>query len=390
MWGWDKAYAEKTVEGFNKVYPNIKVEFVDVSAGDYLKKLQTSVAAGSDLPDIIWGEAGFRGALFALNILDDLTKEPYSFDKSKLIDQVIPQLQNEKGELVGLEQSVNPGALAYKRNLAKQYFGTDDPDQLAAMFPDWNSFIEKGKEVKQKSGGKVSMLPGMMDAYTVVYPQYPEAFIHGEQIDTSAVKSIFQTLENIRNADITAKLDMWSPTWNASYAKDDVIFYPAANWSPHFVIEPNDKGSTGRWGLMVPPGGGYSYGGTSLGIWKDSKNKEAAWKYLEWTLASEEGVKLSKEAFDYYVPLKSVFGNSAAFAAGPNPYYGGQDLGLFWVDKVLPTMKTRPYSKYDQDIYNASSINMQTMTKDLKYGTETAVSNWQKELKKNHPEIEFK
>ncbi|WP_338554903.1 ABC transporter substrate-binding protein [Paenibacillus sp. KS-LC4] len=390
MWGWSKEFQAPTVEAFSKKYPNIKINFVEVSAKDYLKKIQTSVAAGGDLPDIIWGEAGFRGALFALDILDDLGGAPYNFDKSLLLDAVVPHLQNDKGQLVSLEWSVSPGAMAYKRDLAKQYFGTDDPDELAAMLPDWNSFIAKGKELKEKSGGKTAMLAGMMDAYTIVYPQYPEQFITGDEVDTKGVTAVFSTLENIRNADITAKLDMWSPTWNASYAQDNVLFYPAANWTPKFVIEPNDKSSDGRWGLMVPPGGAYSYGGTSLGIWKGSKNKEISWKFLEWFAASKEGGELNMKIDESLVPLKSLFEDKALFSSGANSYYGGQDLGLFWTEKVLPAMKTKPYTRFDQDIYNASSLAMQTFTKDPSYTAALALDNWKQELQKNHPEIKFK
>ncbi|MCW3790231.1 extracellular solute-binding protein [Paenibacillus sp. LS1] len=390
MWGWNKAFYEPTVEAFSKKYPDIKINFVEVAAKDYLKKIQTSVAAGGDLPDIIWGEAGFRGALFALNILDDLESAPYNFDKSLLLDSVVPQLQNDAGKLVSLQWSVSPGAMAYKRDLAKQYFGTDDPEKLAAMLPNWDTFIAKGKELKEKSGGKTSMLAGMMDAYTIVYPQYPEQFIKGDEVDTQAVTSIFTTLENIRNADITAKLDMWSPTWNASYAQDNVLFYPAANWTPEFVIQPNDKNSDGRWGLMLPPDGAYSYGGTSLGIWKDSKNKGISWKFLEWFAASKEGGDLNMKIDESLVPLKSLFEDQTIFSSGADSYYGGQDLGLFWTEKVLPTMKSNPYTRFDQDIYNASSLAMQTFTKDPSYHAGQALENWKKELQKNHPEIQFK
>jgi multiple sugar transport system substrate-binding protein len=389
IWGWDKAQYEATMPAFNKKYPNIKFQFVDVAAKDYLKKIQTSVAAGSDLPDIIWGEAGFRGALYELNVLDNLEGAPYNFDKSKLLDFEIPLLQNNKGELTGLEQSGSPGALAYKRNLAKQYFGTDDPDQLSTMFPDWKTFVEKGKEVTDKSGGKVSMLGGLMDAYTILYDQMSVPIVDGNAVNTTEFSKLLTSIQNMRDAKTDGKLDMWSPTWNASYAQDNVIFYPAANWSTSFVIKPNDKNSTGRWGVMVPPAGGYAYGGTSISIWKGSKHKDAAWKYVEWLFGSEEGAKESFKA-GYMIPLKSVYKDPSATSTGADAYFGGQDLGKFWVEKVFPTMKAKPVTKYDQDIYNASSLIMQAFMQDPSFKADVALDKWKQELKKNHPEITFK
>jgi multiple sugar transport system substrate-binding protein len=390
IWGWDKGQYDTTLAAFNKKYPDIKVQYVEVAAKDYLKKIQTSVAAGTDLPDVVWGEAGFRGSLFELNVLENLGAAPYNFDKSKLSDYEIPLLQNSKGELVGLEQSGAPGALAYKRNLAKQYFGTDDPDQLSAMFPDWKTFAEKGKEVSSKSGGKVSMFGSLMDAYTILYDQIAAPIVDGANINTAEISKLFSSIQDMRDAKTDAKLDMWSPTWNASYAQDNVIFYPAASWSPAFVIKPNDKSSNGRWGLMLPPAGGYAYGGTSIGIWKGSKNKAAAWKYVEWLYGSDEGALESFKTQGSLIPLKSVFKNPALLSSGADAYFGGQDLNKFWIEKVFPSMKAKPVTIYDQDIYNASSLIMQAFTQDPKFKVDQALGKWEQELKKNHPEINFK
>ncbi|MFD1175423.1 extracellular solute-binding protein [Paenibacillus puldeungensis] len=389
VWGWDKGWFEKTAAKFNEKFPNIKLDFVEVSAGDYLKKIQTSIASGSELPDIIWAEAAFRGALYELNVLQNLSGEPYNFDKSNLLDFELPLLSNSKGELVGLEQSGSPGALAYKRDLAKKYFGTDDPDQLTAMFTDWDTFIAKGKEVYDKSGGKTFMLGSLMDAYTIFSNQGKTAIVDGTKVNTKEVLRMFTQLQSIRDNNGEGKLAMWSPTWNASYSKDNVIFYPAANWSPQFVIKPNDKASNGRWGLMVPPEGGYPYGGTTIGIWKDSKNKDAAWTYLSWLLGSDEGAEANFAASDYILPLKSFFKDTAKLSSGADKYFGGQDLGKFWVEKVFPSMQSKAVTKYDQDIYSASELVLQTMAQDKGFDAKQALEKWEEQLKKNHPELTF-
>ncbi|CAM4385565.1 ABC transporter substrate-binding protein [Paenibacillus typhae] len=389
VWGWDKVWFEGTAAKFNKKYPNVTLSFVEVSAGDYLKKIQTSIASGSELPDIIWGEAAFRGALYELNVLQSLSEEPYKFDTSNLLDFELPLLTNSKGELVGLEQSGSPGALAYKRDLAKQYFGTDDPDELSAMFTDWDTFIAKGKEVYEKSGGKSFMLGSLMDAYTIFSNQGTTAIVDGNKVNTAEVLWIFTQLQSVRDNNTEGKLAMWSPTWNASYSQDNVIFYPAANWSPEFVIKPNDKSSTGRWGLMVPPEGGFPYGGTTIGIWKESKNKDAAWTYLNWLLGTDEGAEANFATSDYILPLKSFFKDTSKLSSGADEFFGGQDLGKFWVEKVFPNMKSKAVTKYDQDIYSSSELVLQVMAQDNSFDAKQALEKWEEQLKKNHPELVF-
>lgn len=389
VWGWDKAWFEGTAQKFNEKYPNIKLNFVEVSAGDYLKKIQTSIASGSELPDIVWAESAFRGALYELNVLQNLSAEPYNFDKSLLLDFELPLLTDSKGNLVGLEQSGSPGALAYKRDLAKKYLGTDDPSQLSGMFADWDSFIAKGKEVYDQSGGKTFMFGSLMDAYTVFSNQGTVAIVDGTKVNTGEMLNVFKRLQTLRDNHNDAKLWMWSPTWNASYSQDNVIFYPAANWSPQFVIKPNDKNSDGRWGLTVPPGGGYPYGGTTIGIWKDSKNKDAAWAYLSWLLSSDEGAQASFEVSNYILPLKSFFNDTSKLSSGADSFFGGQDLGKFWVDEVFPSIKSKPVTKYDQDIYSASELVLQVMSQDAKFDAQKALDKWEEQLKKNHPELAF-
>lgn len=386
-WGWDKGSHDKLMAEFSKNHPNIQVEYVEVSAKDYLKKIQTSIASGSELPDIIWAEAAQRGAIYELNVMDDLGAAPYSFDKSALLDFEVPLLTNGKGQLVALDQQVAPGAVAYKRELAKQYLGTDDPDQLASMFKSWDDFAQKGKEVFDKSGGKVTMFASLMDAYTILSNQMTKPFIDGVSVNKTDMLGIFGQLQQLRDMKNEAKLGMWSPSWSASYSQNNVIFYPAANWSPEFVIKPNDKNSNGAWGLTVPPGGGFTYGGTSIGIWKGSKQKDAAWTYLKGMYGSVEGADVSFKGMKSILPLKSVFEDTSKLASGPDAFFGGQDLNKFWIEKVFPSIKAKPVTKYDQDVYAASEIVLQTMTQDPKFDADSAFEKWTEELKKNHPEL---
>jgi multiple sugar transport system substrate-binding protein len=140
---------------------------------------------------------------------------------------------------------------------------------------------------------------------------------------------------------------------------------------------------------MVPPTGGYSYGGTTIGIWKGSKNKDAAWTYLQWLYGSDEGAKANLELLNAIMPLKSVFEDTSKLTSGEDAFFGGQDLTKFWVDKVFPSIKTKPVTKYDQDIYSASELVLQVMAQDAKFDANKAFEKWAEELAKNHPELTF-
>ena len=155
MWGWDDAYYKTVTEAFRKKYPNVKFEYTPVENGDLIQKYKTALITGGELPDIGWAVMAYRAEIFELDMWEPLNQEPYGFDISQVHECVRPQMMNSKRDVCGIEQTLAAAGLAYRRDLAEEYLGTDDPKELEAMFPDWQSFIEKGKEVYDNSNGTV-------------------------------------------------------------------------------------------------------------------------------------------------------------------------------------------------------------------------------------------
>ncbi|MBD2868977.1 ABC transporter substrate-binding protein [Paenibacillus arenilitoris] len=363
LWGWDHNYYETTFAAFQKKYPHIKLEVTNVAARDYLQKLQTTLVSGGELPDLLVGEMDWRGRAFQLDIWENLEAAPYHFDRN-LIFGYLPALNSKpNGEIVTIEQSVSPAALAYRRDLAKEYFGTDDPEELEAMFPTWDAIIEKGKEVRQKSGGKVFMFASTGELYNLFVGQNHSALLQNGELDvTGRVKDALMSIIRMRDAGIVDRLQLWSPQWNASIARGHHIFYAAANWSPQSNIKPNDPAGSGRWGLMMPPGGPFSWGGTAFGINKDSKNKQLAWAFIEWLLLTKEGAEISK-TFNYIIPLKSVY-EDAGFVSAVDPYFGGQDVGRFWMERAVPNLKLPTISEYDSLLTASAKVALNVLNAD--------------------------
>ncbi len=387
LWGWDTNYYEKTFAEFQKVYPNVKLEVTNVSTADYIQKIQTTLAAGGELPDLLAAESAYRGKLYEMDIWENLSGAPYNFDASSVFDYLTALTSNSKGEIVGIEQTLSPAALAYRRDLAKQYFGTDDPKELKAMFPTWDEFVAKGKEVKDQHG--VHMFSSLGDVNTILSAQSKTPIYDGTAVDvTGRIKPILDKVVQFRDAGIVGKLEQWSPQWNASYATGEAIFYPAANWSPQYLIKTNDADGEGRWGLMLPPEGPFSWGGTTFGITKNSKNKELAWLYIKWLLLSEEGANVSK-SLDFYVPLKSVY-EDPGFASSPDSFFAGQDIGAFWIQEVVPAIDTPQISQYDSIVNDSTSLVMNVLNANAKETADNALGKLIEDLKGKLPEVEIK
>ena len=60
FWTWDDNYSNYMNPAFNEIYPNVAFQTAPVQAGDYLQKIQTSMASGLELPDVIYAESDSR------------------------------------------------------------------------------------------------------------------------------------------------------------------------------------------------------------------------------------------------------------------------------------------------------------------------------------------
>lgn len=385
VWDWDETFQNGMIPEFNKKYPNIKVEVTVVNPNDYLQKLQSGIASGSDVPDVILGEEAYRGKLFDLDVLDNLEGAPYNFDRSGVLDYTIPFISNSRGEVVAVDQAITPAGFAYRRDLAKQYWGTDDPAELAKLLSNWDDFIAKGVELKEKSEGKVLMFPGLGDAFLVLRNQNTVSYVNGSEVDlTAKLQQPIETLFKMRDAGILGKNELWTPAWSASMAKGEFMFYPMAPWGPKWHISANDPEGSGRWGLVKAPEVGFARGGTAVGIYKDSKAKEAAWAFVQFAYQSEEGSLYNFQTFGNMTSNKEFYEKQKALFEAPGAYdefFGGQNLSQYFLQEIIPDMKGQPQSKYDSVVDGVFNALYPLWTKDASTTVDVALEKFKTEFK---------
>lgn len=217
--------------------------------------------------------------------------------------------------------------------MALEYFGTDDPDELAAKFSTWEDFIKAGQEVSEKSGGKVTMLTSLGDVYYMMNGQSQDVRISDGTIHESAVLDLFTKICQFRDAGIVSQIEQWTPAWYASFASKNSISAPMPAFGVHSWILPSEEDGESDWGLMIPPGGGFSWGGTCWGITKNSENKELAWDFVYWD-TFEEG---SSDALcTEETPSAKTFLTDENLQ-DENPYFSNQKTMEVYVKEILPT-----------------------------------------------------
>lgn len=393
-WTWESSEAQKKlVEAFNKDHPEIQFNITQIArAEDYTIKVQQVVASGSELPDILIGEANQRGLLYGLDIWEDLSKAPYNADLNNYFDLLKSRCMNAKGELVGLEISMSPSAMAYRRDLTKKYFGTDDRAELEKRFSTMDDYIQAAKEVKEKSAGKDFLFHSsgwVMDEWLVPASVTSNVDSNGVLDYSGKMLDIYKNVCALRDAGGIDTLANWTPQANAAFGDGHHIFFPCPNWGIEYQIRANDTTGEPNWGLMLPPGGGYSCGGTAFGISKTSQNKEAAWTYINWGNETQNGANAYKEAFNYFVPAKKFY-EDPKFASYVDPIFNNQDTGNLLYNEIVPNMTAAPISSYDSAVTDVNSLIAQSIMSDPSITAEQATAKGVEELKNKLPDATIK
>lgn len=354
-------------EIIEQVFPNIDYEYVLVNNNDYLTKLQTALATGTDVPDIITVEITNRGAVFDMDILENLEEAPYNYDRDQLFDAVIPALTNSRGELVSLDNQFCPAGFAYNRELTKKYFGVEEPDEVYELVKDWDTFIETGLRLKEVAGDGVYMMQGMYDLLEVLVGQTTQDYIDGDNIDiTARYQEAFEKACEIRDAGVPlGSNEKNSTSWNAAYTDGSVLFFNHASWSTNSCIASNDQeqATMGQWGFCMAPGGGWMNGGTSIGIYKDSPHKEEAWQIIQYFQGTIEGYTPIYDRLGWIPSFESFYEGEDAPINNDFLYadwFGGQNICKYIYDNIgigiAPYEHVNAYSTTVTQCFNDTAL----------------------------------
>jgi multiple sugar transport system substrate-binding protein len=381
LWGWDNNVTDITIPAFEAAHPNIKIERVAVRSEDLPLKVQQSLAAGLDMPDILLAELNQRAQMFSLDIWEDLGNAPYNVKKDIFFESTVGLMQNTKGQIIAIDQTLCPTGMAYKKDLAKQYLGTDDRAALEGMFKSLDDFVTKGAEVARASGGKVFMFscPGFVLDWLSKVNTTKLVENDGSVNFTGKMRAAIDFLIKMRNAGAIDVLESWSPQDNASYAGNSHIFYTVPNWGIQYMIKANDPNGQGRWGLMIPPSGAFSWGGTVQGIYKGSKHKEAVWEYLRWFSFTKEGTEVVKKGTDYFTPVKEFY-NDPVYVSNMDPFFG-MDTGNYFYKELMPKVVPPTFTAYDNYLAEVSNAVAAYVMSDRNVTLQQALARGIEEMK---------
>ncbi len=355
VWGWttDPQYQ---IEAFEKAYPNVTVNYTMIGT-DYDTKMQTIVDNRTEGPDVFYADVKTVKNYIESDAWETLTDDPYNIDVSDSEDYTVKIASDSEGNVKALSYQATPGGFWYKRDLAKKYLGTDDPDEISEMLSTTEGMLDVAEKLKAGSNGETHMFASYKDLWQFAnYGMRSVAWVDGNKFQMDDyIPEFFDLAKTVRDNGYDAKIDTWSEAWYASCADDSVFGYAEPTWGLQYVIQTGAPDSEGNWGLASMPAA-YFNGGSYLGIYQESQNKELAAEYVKFVCTNKDFLaQYAKDKGDY-TSLKSV-NKEIADGGYEESWCAGQNTFKFFSDQ-MDKINTDIVTKYDDTIGNLMLNNV--------------------------------
>ena len=281
-----------------------------------------------------------------------------------------------------------PGTVVYRRDIAKDVFGTDDPDTVAEKVKDWDTMKITAQELKEKG------------YYT--FASYADTFrLYGNSIDESWVApgdTKIKVDQKIMDWVNTSKewLDagylnstvkgQWNDDWNKAMSSQSKVFaflFPA--WGIDFTLKPNWDGEDGQWAVTNPPQE-YNWGGSYIHAATGTDNPQHAKDIILALTGDKDNLLTISKDYSDFTNTKSGMQEVATDDTFASDFLGGQNPFEYFAP-VAENIKIAPLSAYDQGcvelLQNAFSDYFQGQV-----DYDKAKSNFETAIKERYPEIQ--
>ncbi len=416
VWCWNDEFQSR----FNDYYPEVKEIAADKSTttlndgtivkwtinpnenNNYQNKLDEALlaqdsAAEDDKIDIFLIEADY-----ALKYVDS----PYTLDVRADIgltdDELAGQykytqdIASADGVLKGVTWQATPGLFAYRRSIAKDVLGTDDPAEVQTYLSDWDKFNEVAEKAAEKG---YKMLSGYDDSYRTFSNNVSAPWVDGTtvKVDSNIMKWVEQTKE-FTDKGYNNKSSLWNDVWAADQGPTGKVFgFFYSTWGINFTLLGNSLATPVAEGGKEEVGNGiygdyavcegpqaYYWGGTWICAAAGTDNTATIKNVMEkLTCDKDIDKQITLDTQDYTNNVEAM--NEIANSDYQSAFLGGQNhIALF--AKSAEKIDMSNAGPYDQ----GCNEGIQAAFKDYFDGAvdmNGAKANFEKTIMEKYPEL---
>ena len=359
--------------------------------GAYQQKLDEALlnqatAADDEKVDMFLAEADYIQKYVDSDYTQDITAMGVT-DFSNTYKYTVQAASDASGVVKGVSFQCCPSALIYRRSIAKDVLGTDDPATVQSLMDSWDKFNAVAADAKAKG---YLMTGSFAETYRVFSNNCTMPWVDADnklQFDPQIEAWIDQTDEFVKNG-YTLTAGVWDQEKNDQmFADGKVMCFFGPAWYFNFcmgnAMDP-DKGCSGDWAICEGPAAHF-WGGTWLLAPAGTDNASLVADIMN-TFINNEDVcsKLVSEEAQF----SNNMAVNAKFAEDPNygsEFLGGQnDVAVF--SAMTDNIVWQNHTIYDQLLNEGLQNNL----REYFQGTvdkETALANFYKYINETYPTI---
>lgn len=394
IWAWNDEF-KKMFEKYYKVPDGYTVNWVinPSENGVYQQKLDDALlaqgsAAADDKIDIFLAEADYILKYVDSDFTMDVSTIGFS-NASTIYQYTADACTDSNGKQKGMSFQCCPAGLIYRRSIAKEVLGTDDPAEVQEALSTWDKFDEAAAKAKDMG---YYMTASFAETYRTFSNNVSSAWVDADNnvtVDPQIKAWINQTKKYMDNG-YTLDAGLWSDEKNAQMFADGktmCFFGPA--WYYNFSMgnaHDAEKGCSGDWGLCVGPQS-YFWGGTWLLASSSTDNPELVKDILNAFQSNEKILKQMVEIDSQFVNNTAVNDSYTTDPNFGNDFLGGQNDWEIFAEGAK-NISLKYATGYDQLLNEKLQDNL----KDYFKGTvdlDTAWNNYVKTINEAYTELKM-
>ncbi|MBQ1833858.1 MAG: carbohydrate ABC transporter substrate-binding protein [Treponema sp.] len=333
---------------------DVKINWVIKPAGDeYLGELDEALSEQNEASSENKIDLFLIEADYALKYTDSPRTLDIKADLGFTDENLSKQFRYTKdigtadGKLKALTWQGCPGGMLYRRSIAKEVFGTDDPDKIQELLSDWEKFNKAAEKAKAKG---YFMVSGTDDTYRVFSDNRKTPWvIDGEiNIDDSINEWISQQKEFSENG-CHNNADLWSYEQFLGAQKYGKVFcYFGPSWFIDYVIEPQSESTSGDWAFCKGPQG-FFWGGSWICAATGTDNISIVKDIMEKLTTDDKIMERIIRVTGDFVNNENVMKAIAEDSKFEKKFLGGQNPFRFFIESAKSVDKSN-ITIYDADI----------------------------------------
>ncbi len=387
------------IDATNGKIGNVEVRFTKVENTDnkYQNNLDDTLlanganqenASADDKIDIFLVEADYAlkyvDTDYTMNLADlgitdaDLPNQ-YQYTKDAVTDS--------NGNLKGISWQGCPGLLVYRRDMAKEVLGTDDPAEVQKAVSDWDTFADTAAKMAEAG---YHMTSSVNDTYRVFSNNVTSKWVEDGTINIDDnIKAWVDMSKEMVDAGQTGTHALWSDDWSKGFYQDGNVFcYFGPAWLIDFSMACDQEGSVGYdggWAVTEGPQG-FFWGGTWICAAAGTDNQELVKDIMLCLTSDEETMTQIVEKDHDFVNNSVVMEAKATDSSFGDEYLGGQNpIALFC--NGIETVSLENITSYDQGC-NEEFQNTMKNYFDGNYATyEEALDAFYEAIKVKYPAL---